>query len=434
MRKIRYFLLLGLLGSVFNGCNTDSVSSPAQPSFTVDKTVGLINNTQFTFTVNQVDADAITLFPYGTEDATKGGVLLQASDFTAGKATVAFTYAFTGTFNAVVVANKHSADGKTVKNSRSATTSVSLTSDQASMSTFTVTDNVTDTKNPATFTGTFVGNNISVTLPYSNRAAITTLVGNFSVSPFAPVTVGGVAQTSGTTVNNYTSLVDYLVTSQDGSASSTYHVTVSITPAETDNTLKSASGINISTAYKKKAMPGYVDNAAKRIVLYDVITASDFDSVRVAYATNGKFATGSLKQDSLLNLTSAGTLSITAEDGSAAAAYSILAVAAPKLDLAFNALNPPVTLSTTNFSISGDVLTGPGSPLPTYVSSIATTATVTLPAGVSLSGIKVNGATFNSGDPVDFSTAATFVLTVTDANHGGISYQITYTASVNIIK
>lgn len=432
MRKISYCFLLGLLGVVLYRCNSDQVSAPPQPSFTVDKTSGLVGNTQFTFVVNHVDADAISLFPYGTEDATKGGILLQASDFISGKATIVFTYAFVGAFNAVVVANKHSADGKTIKNVRSATQSITLTNDQSAMTAFTVTDNTTDSKNPIAFTGNFSSNNVTVTLPYANRNSLTKLVAAFTVSPFAVVTVGGTTQVSGTTVNDFTSPVTYTVKSNDGATTSNYIVTVGVTPAETDNTLKSASGKNISKSAKDKALPGVVDNAAKTIVIYDTIGTTKFDSIRVAYETTGKFATASLQQDSLLNLTNPGTMVITAQNNTTAT-YKIYAAAAPKLQLAFNALVPAVTAVTTNFGITADVLNGPGSPLPTYISSIATTSTVTTAAGVTVTGITANGILFVSGDPVDYSSNAEFVLTVVDSNLG-ITYKVTYTASVNVIK
>lgn len=432
MRKIPYYLLIGLLGVGLYGCNRDQVSSPSQPSFSVDKTSGLIGSTEFTFTVNQVAADAITLFPYGTEDATKGGILLAASDFTDGKATVKFTYSFVGTFNAVVISNKHSANGATVKNVRSSTQAITLTSNQNSISDFSVTDNTTDSKNPATFTGSFSSNNIAVTLPYANRTSITKLVAAFTASPFAAVTIGTTAQVSGTTINDFTNPVIYTVKSSDGTATQQYTVTVTITPAETDNSLKSASATNNSKSFKKKALPGYVDNAAKNIVIYDTIGTTDFDSVRVGYVTNGKFATASLKQDSLLNLTTFKSITITAENSSQAA-YKIYAVAAPKLKLAFNSLNPSVAMVTTNFDISADVLTGPGSPLPTYIQALATTSTITTAAGVSVTGITANGIAFNSGDAVDFTSSVPFVLTVNDTNLG-ITYKVTYTASVNVVK
>jgi hypothetical protein len=435
MRKICCYLLLGLLGAVFYGCNNDQVSSPSQPSFTVDKTSGLIGATQFTFTVNQVSAGSISLFPYGTEDATKGGILLLPSDFTSGQAKVVFTYAFVGTFNAVVVANNHSADGNSVKNVRSATQAITLTSNLNGMSDFSLTDN-TDKKNPVTVVGKFTGNNIAVTLPYANGAHINNLVASFTVSPFAVVTIGSTTQVSGTTVNDFTSSVTYTVKSSDGTATQDFIVTTSITPVETDNTLKSAAGKNISTAEKSRALQAYVDNATRNIVVYDNFGVTDFDSVRLAYTTNGSFASGQLKQDSLLNLTSSKTLVITAQDNSTGS-YTIHAVAAPNLTLAFNGLTPAVTATTSNFGITADVLTGPTvppNPFPTYIQTLATSSTITTVAGVSVNSITANGAPFSSGDVLDFTSPVTFVITVTDANLGGITYSVTYKASVNVVK
>lgn len=433
MRKISYYLLLGLFGAVFYGCNNDQISSPPQPSFTVDKTSGMIGATEFTFTIKQVNAGSISLFPYGTEDATKGGILLQSSDFSGGVATIKFTYAFVGTFNAVVIANNHTANGNTVKNVRSATQTITLTSNKDAMSAFSLTDNTTDSKNPVTFDGVISGNNIAVTLPYANKGSITKLVATFTTSPFSSVTVGSTAQVSGTTVNDFTNPVIYTVKSSDGTASQNYTVTTTITPVETDNTLKSASGTNVSSSQNKRSLPAFVDNVGRNIVIYDTLGVTDFDSVKFDYVAKGKFATGDLDQDKQLDLTSSKSLVITAQDNSKGT-YKIYAVAAPKLEISFNSLNPAVKATTTNFSISADVLNGPGTPLPTYISSLATTTVITTAAGVTVNGITANGASFNSGDPVDFSSAVTFVISVTDANLGGITYDVTYKASVNVVK
>ena len=66
---------------------------------------------------------------------------------------------------------------------------------------------------------------IALTVPFGT--AVTALVATFTNSAASAVTVGGTAQTSGTTANNFTSPVAYLVTAQDGTTV-TYIVTVTV--------------------------------------------------------------------------------------------------------------------------------------------------------------------------------------------------------------
>lgn len=70
--------------------------------------------------------------------------------------------------------------------------------------------------------GVISGQNIAVTMPYGTD--VTSLVATFTTSG-ASVHVGSTAQTSGSTPNNFTSPVSYVVTAEDGSTA-TYTVTV----------------------------------------------------------------------------------------------------------------------------------------------------------------------------------------------------------------
>ena len=69
---------------------------------------------------------------------------------------------------------------------------------------------------------------IALTVP--NGTVVTALVATFTNSAASSVTVGGTAQISGTTANNFTSPVAYLVTAQDGTTA-TYTVTVTVVPS-----------------------------------------------------------------------------------------------------------------------------------------------------------------------------------------------------------
>jgi uncharacterized repeat protein (TIGR02543 family) len=73
-------------------------------------------------------------------------------------------------------------------------------------------------------------------------ANVTNLVAAFTFSEGASVTVGGTAQISGTTSNNFSSPVTYLVTSQDSSTVRSYSVTVTIASSPSAPQNLSASG------------------------------------------------------------------------------------------------------------------------------------------------------------------------------------------------
>jgi len=70
----------------------------------------------------------------------------------------------------------------------------------------------------------------TIAVPVANSANVATLVAIFTVSPGAVVRVGGVVQTSGVTPNNFTGVVNYVVTSNNGLFSKTYAVTVTKNP------------------------------------------------------------------------------------------------------------------------------------------------------------------------------------------------------------
>ncbi|MDZ7650016.1 MAG: hypothetical protein U5K54_24400 [Cytophagales bacterium] len=155
-----------------------------------------------------------------------------------------------------------------------------------------------------------------------------------------------------------------------------------------------------------------------------------FDSLRVNYELEGEFAVMNygaeeLEQDSLLNMTTSKAVTVKAQDASTGA-YTVYAVAAPKLMLSFGGLNPTVSGKNTNFDISLLVLDG------TTIASLATTSSTMLPAGVTVTGIKADGVAFTTGNNVDFTEPVEFELTVNDTNIG-VTYTVIYTATVTVL-
>ena len=129
---IRKFTVCLMLSAWFlaSSCDDEEAASPPKSSLDVNVTTGPANDTEFTFTVTQVNADAVTLYPYGIAKAVWGTITI--TDFEDGVAVVPFTYAQVGTFEAVVVSNNHTADGSSVKNSVSNAESITITSNRNS--------------------------------------------------------------------------------------------------------------------------------------------------------------------------------------------------------------------------------------------------------------------------------------------------------------
>jgi hypothetical protein len=384
-----------------------------------------VGDTEFTFTITSADASAITVLPKGEANSGKAGILVSKSQFSGGStATVKYTYDEPGTFAPVVVTTNYSLDGKSVKRTVSSPLSVTITSNKAAITEFTM-DKATKT------TITEGAGTIVVELPYDpygKANGLTAVKATFKASGFSTVKVGGTTQESGVTANNFTTPVAYTVTAQNGTTVKTYTVSVVVATVETDNTVTTFSAKSIAKSNKDRVINASVDNTGKKLVLYDKLgtAANAFDSLRISYELGGDFATASLKQDSLLNLSaSTKAFTVTAQNASTGA-YTIYAVAAPKFEIAFNGLNPTAAGETTDFGINVNVLKG------TTVGALATTSTITLPAGVTVTGIKAGGVAFTSGNTVNFSEPVEFELTVNDTNIG-VTYKVIYTATVTVL-
>jgi len=295
MRRILYYSLLCFLWVSVNSCKDDEASQPPPPTISVDKTSGLLSADEFTFTVEQVGAGSISLIPYGTDNPSFGGVLIPSSAFTNGVAKVKFTYGHVGTFAAVASSTNHSGDGASVKTSYSSPVTVTIESDKAELSDFSF-DGSTDTDvddevDPIA---------VTITIPWSKHNDITKLKLRYTNSAESKVTVGGTAQSSDGTENNFTSPVTYTVTSQNGDVSQDYKVTVIQTPAETNTNIKSLAatiankgklGASLKSA-TGRTLPSYVDNTNNVIVIYDTLNVvpNVYDSLSLDIALDGKFS------------------------------------------------------------------------------------------------------------------------------------------------
>jgi hypothetical protein len=432
MRRILYYSFVCLLWVSVNGCKDDEASQPPTPTFTVDRNTGLYNSTEFTFTVDQVGSNAVSLLPYGEDHPNDGGILIPASSFSNGKAVVKFTYGQVGTFNAVVVANNHTGDGLSVKNATSSPTAITITSNRAAISDFSF---KTSTKTTIDTTA----HTVAVVVPFGTD--LTTLKAKFAVSDFAKVFVGTSEQTSETTVNNFTSPVTYTVKGQNGSVSQDWKVTVSVTPVETDHSFKAAAAAIASTGSTAgRALASFVDNTNHVVVVYDTLgdgTAADLDSVSVDLTRDNSFGyakigTHKLAAGDTISLAADKTVTAVAQDSSRVD-YTLAFRYAPNLHVDFNQLNPVVSGDNDEkFEVNVDVLTG------TAVASLIPTFTFAPHAGavVNAAAITIDQGdnaplAYTLGTPVDFSKAVTFIVPVTE---GGVTYNVKYKVTLTVVK
>jgi uncharacterized repeat protein (TIGR02543 family) len=101
---------------------------------------------------------------------------------------------------------------------------------------------------------------IAVTVPSGTN--VTALVATFTTSAnIAWIKVGGTAQESGTTPNNFSSPVTYVVTAQDGVTTKSWVVTVSITPPATYVLTMAVSPSGEGTATDKTGNSPYTAGA-----------------------------------------------------------------------------------------------------------------------------------------------------------------------------
>jgi hypothetical protein len=443
MRKLPLIILLGLASVLIRCSDKDSPpASPPTPSFTVDKVAGLSGVTEFTFTINKIDANSVSILPYGIEKPNLGGRLISPAEFNSGVAKIKFTYPIEGTFNAVVVANNYTGDGQSAY-SYSSKTTITITNNQAQITDFKFV-NVNQWEEYSDLSTKTVidqaAKTIVATVAYGTD--VKKLRANFSSSSSSTVTIGSSVQQSNKNLNDFTTPLTYTVKSFDGSVTNQYLVTAFVTPVETKTTFKSVTPVNAKTVAKKKVLGVDVDNIKKQIVVYDTLGyTSTFDSVAFDYALDGslgllKFNNKKFAAKSLLNLSSVKDLVVFSQDssnasGSGIATYKVLAAKAPKLTLALNTLNPKVAGSQSDFAVTLTVLKG------TNKVSLPTTFTTSAPAGVVVNNVSVASADGTSltpivsGNAVDYSKAdtTTFVLNVTDSNIG-VTYQVRYLVSV----
>jgi len=156
---------------------------------------------------------------------------------------------------------------------------------------------------------------IDATVPKGTN--VTALVATFTNSALSNVAVGGVAQTSGTSANDFTNPIDYVVTAEDGSTA-TYTVTVTIVPLSAENELTyfafEALDPTVVGAINQvsKTVSMIVPNGTNRTNLVATFTISDFAQLRITGAGAGFQTSGQTSND----YSNSRVYEVIAEDGS----------------------------------------------------------------------------------------------------------------------
>ena len=256
---------------------------------------------------------------------------------------------------------------------------------------------------------------ISVTMPYSTD--VRPLVATFTTTG-AGVNVGTVAQTSGSTVNNFTAPVAYTVSATD-STTVTYSVTVTIAP-------NSAKGI---TAYSLAGAAGII-NESNRIIAVTVPFGTNVANLAATFTTTGEGVTvGPAVQVSgttANNFAAPVTCTVTAADNSTAT-YTV------NVTVASNPAKGITAFSFVGFTGFAGTINEPAKsiavnlPFGTNVSNLAATFTTT-GTGVKIgSTVQASGVTTNN-----FTAAASYTVTAADSSTA--IYIVTVTITPNPAK
>lgn len=445
-------------------CGDDDVLAPPKSAVDVDLTSGLVGETEFTFTIDEVSAKSIALWPEGVGRKQSG---ISVSSFTAGKAEIKYKYANVGTFQPVVVTTNFNAKGETMSSTSEPAGTVTITSQECKITAFNF-GRKKDQDNTGgnvkvwevqSIRTTIIDKNatnpdtIRVWVPYApfgaaNRAG---MIAQFSTSANSSAKIGSTAQVSETTANNWSTLlgaltpsqdsygyVDYEVTAHNGTTKRTYKVEVIQVKSSSHTLISSFSAKSGSNAYR-----GYADSVSRVAIVYAPYgtASSNASTLKLGFGLSSPFSklkngTTTLAQDAAIDLSTSKVLTAEAQNG-VTTNYDTYFAVAPRLEVSINGLNPSVSGSSDNaYGLSLNVLDGTSNPISTNF-SVTTNAGVSVSKIVVMSGPSsaVTTTTINSNNgnaTIDTDYAVNIEVTVNDSNIGE-TYVAKYKLSVKTL-
>ena len=265
-------------------------------------------------------------------------------------------------------------------------------------------------KSPAA-TGVISGTSISVSLPFGT--GVTGLVATFTTTG-SSVTVEGNLQISGTTANDFSKSVSYLVTAADGSTR-TYSVTVKVA-TNTDKEISSFSfaSLGIVAAISGSTISATLPNGTDVTGLVATFSTTG-TSVKVGSAVQVSGTTANNFASSLI-------YTVYASDGSTRDYTVTITVAksSAKEITSFSFVSPSVSGSIDKNSRTIALILPVGSTKTSLVASFATTG----------ASVKVNGVVQQSGTTAnDFSNSVAYVVAAEDGSTQSYTVTVTVTTS-----
>jgi len=321
--------------------------------------------------------------------------------------------AFTTTGAGVKVGTTAQRSGITPNNFTSPVAYIVTASDGSEV-TYTVTVTVASNSAKAITAFSFVGfpeatgvineaaKTIGVTLPFGTN--VTNLIAKFTTTGI-DVKVGATVQTSGSTPNNFTNPVQYIVTAAD-SSTATYTVTVTVAPS-------SAKAITAYSFVGFTGATGVINETAKTIAV-TVPFGTNLTNLIATFTTTGTVVkVGTKVQISGTtpnNFTSPVEYIVTAADNSTAT-YTVTVTVAPssaKAITAFSFVGYPSAVGTIDEAASPKTITVPvphGTDVTNLIATFTTTGTV-VKVGTT---VQTSSATAN-----DFTNTVAYVVTAAD--------------------
>ena len=343
-------------------------------SFSNPAVNGTINGNTISLTVPAGTnvTNLIAQFTLSTGASAKVGSTVQVSNQTANNFTNAVTYLVTAE------------DGTTTKQYTVIVTIQQTTKSNAcDMTSYKlVTPNVN---------GVFNGNAITLTVPAGTN--LTNLIAQFTISTGATAKIGNIIQVSGQTANNFSSIVTYIITAEDGVTTKTYTVNV-----VTSTSLSSAKDL-LTFGFTNPLANGVINGTAISVT---VPSGTDVSTLVASFTVSPKasVAVNNVAQQSGKNVndfTTVVSYVVTAEDGSTKI-YTVTVTQLPKLSADKDFLSFGIKSPAVNGTINGttiNVVVPDGTSLASLIATftVSPKATVKVGAAAQTSGVTTNNFT-----------------------------------------
>jgi len=256
-----------------------------------------------------------------------------------------------------------------------------------------------------TISATINATNHTVNIEVVFGTDVTALVSTFTLSTGAIAKVGNTTQVSGTTVNDFTNPVTYIIVGEDGATTLDWTVTVTTAPnTETDITAFSLT---------EQTEPATI-NATNHTVDIEVVFGTNVTAMVSTFtlstgATAKVGTTAQVSGTTANDFTSPVTYSITAEDGTTAKDWIVTITVAPNSEtniLSFSIPNQVGSTSIDNSSHSINLDFFADADFTSFVAIFTLSEGATAQVGVVN---QVSGTTAN-----DFTSPVTYIITAED--------------------